>query len=139
MRLAKVRSPVELLGFYHGVPQTKRTHNYGLIPPDKIIIYQRPIEMRCRTMEQVRTTINRVLRHEIGHSGRLRDTDSKGTTPLPTRIKRASKAPAGDCDDIPRTRALFQDRRPAAAGVWLVNNEENKVTTQKKRRQNYYA
>jgi len=67
MRLAKVRSPLELLGFYHGVPQTKRTHNYGLIPPDKIIIYHRPIEMRCRTMEQVRTTINRVLRHEIGH------------------------------------------------------------------------
>lgn len=67
MRLAGVGSPMELLGFYHGVPQTKRTHSYGLVSPDKISIYQRPIEMRCRTMEQVRTTIHRVLRHEIGH------------------------------------------------------------------------
>ena len=73
MRLAGVRSPLELLGFYHGVPQTKRTHNYGLVPPDKISIYRRPIEMRCRTREQLRATINRVLRHEIGHHFGLDD------------------------------------------------------------------
>ena len=67
MRLAQVHSPVDLLGFYHGVPQTKRTHHYGLVLPDKISIYQRPIEMRCRTAEEVCATIRRVLRHEIGH------------------------------------------------------------------------
>jgi len=67
VRLAGVRSPAELLGFYHGVPQTKRTRSYALVPPDKISIYQRPIEMRCRTMDEVRTTIHRVLRHEIAH------------------------------------------------------------------------
>ena len=67
LRLAQVRSPVALLGFYHGVPQTKRTHHYGLVLPDKISIYQRPIEMRCRTLEEVGATIGRVLRHEIGH------------------------------------------------------------------------
>jgi len=73
MRLAGVRSPLELLGFYHGVPQTKRTYNYGLVPPDKISIYRRPIEMRCRTVEEMRATINRVLRHEIGHHFGLDD------------------------------------------------------------------
>ena len=73
MRLARVRSPLDLLGFYHGVPQTKRTHHYGLVLPDKISIYQRPIEMRCRTMEEVRTTVQRVLRHEIGHHFGLDD------------------------------------------------------------------
>ena len=67
MRTANVRHPAMLLGFYRGVPQTKRTHNYGLILPDKITIYQRPIEMRCRTFEQVRETIRRVLRHELAH------------------------------------------------------------------------
>ncbi len=67
MRLAGVRHPAQLLGFYHGVPQVKRTHNYGLILPDKISIYQRPIELRCRTMAQVRATVKRVLRHEIAH------------------------------------------------------------------------
>jgi len=73
MRLAGVRLPLELLGFYHGVPQTKRTHNYGLVPPDKISIYRRPIEMRCRTVEEMRATIHRVLRHEIGHHFGLDD------------------------------------------------------------------
>ena len=67
MRLVGAHHPAELLGFYHGVPQPRRTHNYGLVLPDKITIYQRPIEMRCRTVEQVRATVQRVLRHEIGH------------------------------------------------------------------------
>lgn len=67
MRLAGVRHPAQLLGFYHGVPQTKRTHNYGLVLPDKISIYQRPIEMRCRTAEEVRRAIHHVLRHEVAH------------------------------------------------------------------------
>lgn len=67
MRLAGVKHRAQLLGFYHGIPQTKRTHNYGMVLPDKISIYQRPIEMRCRTPEEVGKTIHRVLRHEIGH------------------------------------------------------------------------
>jgi len=73
LRRANVRHPAELLGFYHGVPQTKRTHNYGLVLPDKITIYQRPIEMRCRTTEQVRATIHHVLRHEVAHHFGLSD------------------------------------------------------------------
>ena len=72
-RRAGVSHPAQLLGFYHGIPQTKRTHHYGLVLPDKISIYQRPIEMRCRTHEQVRTTIRRVLRHEIAHHFGLDD------------------------------------------------------------------
>lgn len=67
MHRAGVRHPAELLGFYHGVPQTRRTHNYGLVLPDKISIYQQPILMRCHTMAQVRATVRRVLRHEIAH------------------------------------------------------------------------
>ena len=67
MRLAGVRHPAQLLGFYHGVPQTRRTHNYGLVLPDKISIYQRSIELRCRTSEEIHRTIHHVLRHEIAH------------------------------------------------------------------------
>jgi len=73
MRLAGVRSPAEVLGFYHGVPQTKRTHNYALVPPDKISIYQRPIERRCRTVEQVRALVQRVLKHEVAHHFGIND------------------------------------------------------------------
>jgi len=67
MQRAGVAHPAQLLGFYHGVPLTKRTRNYGLVLPDKISIYRQPILMRCRTREEVRATIGRVLRHEIAH------------------------------------------------------------------------
>ena len=73
MRRASVHSPTEILGFYHGVPQTKRTHHYALVPPDKISIYQRPIEMRCRTVEQIRALVQHVLKHEIAHHFGLDD------------------------------------------------------------------
>jgi predicted Zn-dependent protease with MMP-like domain len=64
IRLAGVRHPAQLLGFYHGVPQTKRTHSYNLVLPDKISIYKRPIEMRCRTAKDIRETIRHVVRQE---------------------------------------------------------------------------
>ena len=73
MRLAGVRHPAQLLGFYHGVPQTKRTHNYGLVLPDRISIYQHPIEMRCHTLEEVRATVYHVLHHEIAHHFGIND------------------------------------------------------------------
>lgn len=67
MRAGGVRHRADLLGFYRGIPQTERTHHYGMVLPDKISIYQRPIEMRCMTMGQVRDMVGRVLRHEIAH------------------------------------------------------------------------
>ena len=73
MQRARVRHPAQLLGFYHGIPQTKRTRGYNLVLPDKISLYQHPIEMRCRTMDEIRATIRRVLRHEIGHHFGLDD------------------------------------------------------------------
>jgi len=67
MRLAGIRYPAELLGFYHGVPLTERSQGYTLILPDKISIYRQPILMQCRTWEEARTTIHHVLRHEVAH------------------------------------------------------------------------
>lgn len=67
LRLAGQRNPAGLLGFYHGVPQTQRTRHYGLVLPDKISIYRRPIELHSRTPQEIRQTIHHVLRHEIAH------------------------------------------------------------------------
>jgi predicted Zn-dependent protease with MMP-like domain len=67
LKRAGVQHPAELLGFYQGIPQTRRTRNYGLVLPDKISLFQRPIEMRCRTPEEATRTITHVLRHEIAH------------------------------------------------------------------------
>ena len=67
MRVAGVRHPEQLLGLYHGVPQTVRTSHYGMVLPDKISIYRQPILKRCRTEEQVRQVTQSVIRHEIAH------------------------------------------------------------------------
>jgi predicted Zn-dependent protease with MMP-like domain len=56
-----------LLGLYEGVPQTKRGRHYGLVPPDKITIFQRSIEARCRHDAEISTEIQRVVKHEIAH------------------------------------------------------------------------
>jgi predicted Zn-dependent protease with MMP-like domain len=67
MRMAHVRSKYGLLGLYHGVPLTERTSGYNLISPDKISIYQKPIEAQCNSPEEVRTLVHRVVLHELAH------------------------------------------------------------------------
>ncbi|MBN1136929.1 MAG: metallopeptidase family protein [Anaerolineae bacterium] len=56
-----------LFGLYEGVPKTKRGVTYGEVVPDKILIFQRPTEMVCRTPAQVRDQVRRTVLHEIGH------------------------------------------------------------------------
>ena len=67
LRLAGLRHPSQLLGFYHGVPLPNRGQEYGLVAPDKISIYRIPILQQCETYEEVRQLAGRVLRHEIAH------------------------------------------------------------------------
>jgi predicted Zn-dependent protease with MMP-like domain len=67
LRLASADSRETVLGFYRGVPQTDRTHHYVLVLPDKISIYQRPIELRCRSDADIRKLVRRVVRHELAH------------------------------------------------------------------------
>ena len=56
-----------LLGLYEGVPITRRGTNYNLVAPDKITIFQKPIESRCRDDDEITAEIQRVVRHEIAH------------------------------------------------------------------------
>jgi predicted Zn-dependent protease with MMP-like domain len=67
MRVARVRSPYGLLGFYHGVPKTGRTSGYNLVAPDRISIYRRPIEAQCRSEEELKEMVRRVVLHELAH------------------------------------------------------------------------
>ncbi len=63
-----LRNRYALLGLYQGVPITKRGGHYGLVPPDKITIFQRPIEAKCRgDVDKIAAEIGRVVRHEIAH------------------------------------------------------------------------
>ena len=60
--------PGELLfGLYVGVPKTRRGFTYGEIVPDKIIIYQEPIERVCRSPAGIRDCVRKTVLHEIGH------------------------------------------------------------------------
>ncbi|MDD4985611.1 MAG: metallopeptidase family protein [Dehalococcoidales bacterium] len=56
-----------LLGLYEGLPLIERGRGYGLVAPDKITIFQGPIEAECRDEDEIRDTIQRVVRHEIAH------------------------------------------------------------------------
>lgn len=56
-----------LLGLYEGVPLTKRRRMYGMVPPDKITIFQKPIEAKCRGGKAIAGEVQKVVRHEIAH------------------------------------------------------------------------
>ena len=63
----RLRDRTQLLGLYEGVPQTGRSRGYNLVLPDKITIFQKPIESRCRSAREIETEIGEVVRHEIAH------------------------------------------------------------------------
>ncbi len=64
---ARLRRGQTLLGLYEGVPRTRRSSHYGLVPPDKITVFQKPIEAQCRDDAKIGAEIQRVVRHEIAH------------------------------------------------------------------------
>ncbi|MGD0115308.1 MAG: metallopeptidase family protein [Dehalococcoidia bacterium] len=67
LRVSGARRGQTLLGLYRGVPQTRRGIWYNFVPPDRIIIYQRPIELSCRNSEEIVEKVGHVFRHEIAH------------------------------------------------------------------------
>lgn len=56
-----------LLGLYNGIPLTNRTHNYGLVPPDTITLYQGPIEQAAGKPEAVLDHVRHTVIHEVAH------------------------------------------------------------------------
>jgi predicted Zn-dependent protease with MMP-like domain len=66
-RARAVGHGVLLLGLYLGVPKTHRGITYGELVPDKIIIFQGPIEQIAHTPEQIRNQVRKTVLHEIGH------------------------------------------------------------------------
>jgi predicted Zn-dependent protease with MMP-like domain len=56
-----------LLGLYEGIPLTQRTSSYSLVVPDKITIFQRPIEQICATQQDVIDQVRQTVIHEVAH------------------------------------------------------------------------
>jgi predicted Zn-dependent protease with MMP-like domain len=56
-----------LLGLYHGIDLTRRTHDYTFAMPDEITIYRRPLLRLCRTEEELADQVSVTVVHEIAH------------------------------------------------------------------------
>jgi len=62
-----LHSPYDLLGLYQGIPIDQRGFYYGNVLPDKITLFQLPIESVCNTKEEIKEKIREVVIHEVGH------------------------------------------------------------------------
>jgi predicted Zn-dependent protease with MMP-like domain len=63
----EIEPPDTLFGLYHGTPLTERRWDHGNVLPDRITIFQWPIEDVCETEDEVVTEIGETLIHEVGH------------------------------------------------------------------------
>ena len=64
----EIEPPDSLYGLYQGTPLTERHWDFGNHLPDRITIYQRPIEEDCGGDEdEIRAVIGETLIHEVGH------------------------------------------------------------------------
>ena len=67
-----IENEMELLGLYEGIPITER-YGYDMVLPDKITLFQKPIEAICDNQEQITEEISKTLIHEMAHHFGLDD------------------------------------------------------------------
>ena len=85
LRKLRVRKSTIIFGLYEGIPQTKRWH-YGQVLPDKITIFQKPIEEAVSSEEEIREIVKNTVWHEIAHhfgmdEKRVRETEVRRKKP----------------------------------------------------------
>ncbi|NIM04667.1 MAG: hypothetical protein GTO55_01910 [Armatimonadetes bacterium] len=64
---AHLPAGVQILGLYHGVPLGRRSPFSPMSMPDRITIFQRPIEARSRSRADIIKQVRRTVLHEIAH------------------------------------------------------------------------
>lgn len=62
-----IEPPDTLFGLYQGTPLTERSWSPSSTLPDRIVIFQRPIEWACETEDEIVGTIGETVIHEFGH------------------------------------------------------------------------
>ncbi|MCK4362175.1 MAG: metallopeptidase family protein [Dehalococcoidia bacterium] len=63
----RLRHRGQLLGLYEGIPLTREGKRHAMVAPDKITIFQKPIEMTYRSDRGIVHGIAETVRHEIAH------------------------------------------------------------------------
>ena len=71
----EIEPPDSLYGLYQGTPLPERSWAHGNTLPDRITIYQQPIEEDCEDEDEVRAVIGETLIHEVGHYFGLSDEE----------------------------------------------------------------
>ncbi len=67
LREMDIEPPGTLLGLYVGTPLTGRGWDYGNTLPDRILLYQGPLERSVRDRAGLVAAVAETLIHEIGH------------------------------------------------------------------------
>ena len=62
-----IEPPDTLLGLYQGIPLTERRWDYGNTLPDRVVLFQGPIERDADNDEDVKVAVGETLIHELGH------------------------------------------------------------------------
>lgn len=63
----EIEPPDTLFGLYQGVPITERGWQYGNTLPDRIVLFQGPLERESEDDDDLVVAIGETLIHEIGH------------------------------------------------------------------------
>lgn len=63
----KGSSQGSLLGLYEGVPKTSWGRGFGMRLPDKITIFQKPLERTARSREELKEMVKETVWHEVAH------------------------------------------------------------------------
>jgi predicted Zn-dependent protease with MMP-like domain len=67
LREMEIEPPDTLLGLYQGTPLTERGASYGNALPDRILLFQGPLERASEDQDDLVVAIGETLIHEIGH------------------------------------------------------------------------
>lgn len=78
----QLRKGWTLFGLYEGIPQAARGDHYTSVVPDKITIFQKPIEQAARDAAEIKKIVTETVWHEIAHhfgsdEGRVRDAEKR--------------------------------------------------------------
>ena len=80
-----LKDKYDLLGLYEGTPITHRDQGYNLVLPDRITIFQKPMEAQCGSAAEIKREIVRTVKHEIAHyfgldEERLHEIENSGSS-----------------------------------------------------------
>jgi predicted Zn-dependent protease with MMP-like domain len=89
-----IEPPDTLLGLYQGTPLTERAWDHGNALPDRVVLYQLPIEDASEDEDDVVVAIGETLIHEVGHYFGLSEEELED---IEERYWRANQ-PGGDDD-----------------------------------------